>query len=58
VHNNSGAGSQITVTDLNKDGVNDIATGGELGAFVFLGAPRAGVRPKPPAAAPQKPGGM
>jgi len=41
VHNASGAGSQITVADLNKDGVMDIATGGELGAFVFLGKPRA-----------------
>jgi hypothetical protein len=41
VHNASGAGSQITVADLNKDGVMDIATGGELGAFVFFGKPRA-----------------
>ena len=54
VHNASGAGSQITVTDLNKDGINDIATGGELGAFVFLGAPRAGAKPKTATAAPQK----
>ena len=58
VHNASGAGSQITVTDLNKDGINDIATGGELGAFVFLGAPRAGARPKSATAAPQKSGGQ
>ena len=36
VHNASGAGSQITAMDLNKDGINDIATSGELGAFVFL----------------------
>ena len=58
VHNASGAGSQITVTDLNKDGINDIATGGELGAFVFIGAPRAGARPKTVPGAPQKSGGQ
>jgi FG-GAP repeat protein len=40
VHNASGAGSQLVAVDLNKDGVNDIVTGTELGAFVFLGKPR------------------
>jgi hypothetical protein len=46
VHNASGAGSQIVAIDLNKDGVNDIVTSGELGAFVFLGKPRATSKPK------------
>ena len=41
VHNESGAGSQVVAVDLNKDGVNDIVTSGELGAFVFFGKPRA-----------------
>jgi hypothetical protein len=27
--------------DLNKDGVMDLVTSGELGAFAFLGQPRA-----------------
>lgn len=37
VHNASGAGSQLVATDLNGDGINDIVTAGELGAFVFFG---------------------
>jgi hypothetical protein len=41
VHNQSGAGSQILAVDLNKDRVTDLVTSGELGAFVFLGKPRA-----------------
>ena len=41
VHNQSGAGSQVLAVDLNKDGVTDIVTSGELGAFAFLGQPRA-----------------
>jgi hypothetical protein len=41
VHNQSGAGSQVLAVDLNKDGVMDIVTSGELGAFAFLGQPRA-----------------
>ena len=40
VHNASGAGSQIVVRDLNRDGINDIVTAGELGAFAFFGLPR------------------
>src|SRR5262249_44561406 len=46
VHNASGAGSQIVAVDLNKDGVNDIVTGTELGAFVFFGKPRTGAKSK------------
>jgi len=41
VHNQSGAGSQVVAVDLNKDGVMDLVTSGELGAFAFLGQPRA-----------------
>jgi len=41
VHNQSGAGSQVLAVDLNKDGVMDLVTSGELGAFAFLGQPRA-----------------
>ena len=37
VHNQSGAGSQVLAVDLNKDGVMDLVTSGELGAFAFLG---------------------
>jgi len=40
VHNASGAGSQIVALDLNKDGVNDIVTSGELDAFAFFGKAR------------------
>ena len=41
VHNQSGAGSQVLAVDLNKDGVTDLVTSGELGAFAFVGQPRA-----------------
>ena len=41
VHNWSGAGSQVLAVDLNKDGVMDLVTSGELGAFAFLGKARA-----------------
>src|SRR5688500_393049 len=41
VHNHSGAGSQVLAVDLNKDGVTDLVTAGKLGAFAFLGKPRA-----------------
>jgi hypothetical protein len=41
VHNQSGAGSQVLAVDLNKDGVMDLVTSGELGAFAFLSQPRA-----------------
>ena len=40
VHNQSGAGSQVLAVDLNKDGVMDLVTSGELGAYAFLGKPR------------------
>jgi hypothetical protein len=40
VHNQSGAGSQVLAVDLNKDGVMDLVTSGELGAFAFLGQSR------------------
>ena len=40
VHNQSGAGSQVLAVDLNKDGVMDLVTSGELGAFAFLGKAR------------------
>lgn len=40
VHNASGGGSQIVVEDLNGDGVNDIVSAGELGAFLFMGEER------------------
>ena len=39
IHNASGAGSQIVAQDLNKDGINDVLTSGELGAFIFFGKP-------------------
>jgi hypothetical protein len=45
VHNASGAGSQIVAFDLNKDGINDIVTSGELGGFIFFGKPRAATSP-------------
>jgi hypothetical protein len=41
VHNQSGAGSQVLAVDLNKDGVMDLVASGELGAYAFLGKPRA-----------------
>lgn len=41
VHNQSGAGSQVLAVDLNKDGLIDLVTAGKLGAFAFLGKPRA-----------------
>jgi hypothetical protein len=49
VHNASGAGSQILALDLNKDGINDIVTSGELGAFAFFGKPRSKAAPAPAA---------
>ncbi len=41
VHNRRARARRSSRVDLNKDGVNDIVTSGELGAFVFLGKPRA-----------------
>jgi hypothetical protein len=45
IHNASGAGSQIVAQDLNKDGINDVVTSGELGAFVFFGKARTQAAP-------------
>jgi hypothetical protein len=36
IDNASGLGVQITVTDVNKDGVPDVLTASKLGVFVFL----------------------
>jgi hypothetical protein len=49
VHNASGAGSQVLAVDLNKDGITDLVTSGEQGAFVFFGKPRATPKSKAPA---------
>jgi hypothetical protein len=40
VHNRSGVGSQFTVTDVNKDGIQDIVTSANRGTFVFFGQRR------------------
>jgi len=45
IHNASGAGSQIVAQDLNKDGINDVVTSGELGAFIFFGKARTQTAP-------------
>jgi len=37
IHNRSGVGSQLLVTDLNKDGVVDIMTSTNRGTFLFWG---------------------
>ena len=36
VHNRSGVGSHIVVTDMNGDGVPDIVTSANLGTFIFV----------------------
>lgn len=36
IHNRSGVGSHIVVTDLNGDGTPDIVTSGAYGTFVFF----------------------
>lgn len=55
IHNQSGAGSQVLATDVNKDGVIDVVTSGVNGAYVFFGRPRAARAATPaPAAAPKK----
>lgn len=41
VHNRSGAGSRLTVADVNKDGAADVVTSGVRGSFVFFGKPGA-----------------
>lgn len=35
VHNRSGAGSDVTVADINKDGAIDIVTSADRGTFIF-----------------------
>ncbi|MCC7010788.1 MAG: VCBS repeat-containing protein [Acidobacteria bacterium] len=40
VHNRSGAGSTVTVVDLNRDGLPDVLTGTTRGTFVFWGTRR------------------
>jgi hypothetical protein len=39
VDNHSGAGSDVLVVDLNKDGIPDIVTGTSLGTYIFWGKP-------------------
>jgi hypothetical protein len=39
IHNRSGVGSQLVVTDLNKDGALDIVTATNRGTFIFFGKP-------------------
>jgi hypothetical protein len=40
IHNRSGVGSQVTATDLNKDGNVDIVTSTNRGTFIFWGQRR------------------
>jgi hypothetical protein len=39
IHNRSGAGSQITAIDLNKDGAVDLVTSTNRGTFIFWNTP-------------------
>lgn len=39
IDNNSGVGSTVLATDLNKDGAMDIVVGDKLGTFIFWGVP-------------------
>jgi hypothetical protein len=39
IHNRSGAGSQITPIDLNKDGAVDLITSTNRGTFIFWNTP-------------------
>lgn len=47
LHNRSGAGSTLTVADLNRDGAADIVTSTVRGTFVFWGKPSHARRSKP-----------
>jgi 3-keto-disaccharide hydrolase/FG-GAP-like repeat len=49
INNQSGAGSQILATDINKDGVVDVVTAGTHGAYVFFGKARGGRAKSSPA---------
>jgi hypothetical protein len=40
IHNRSGAGSDVLAVDLNKDGIVDVVTSTDRGAFIFWGRPR------------------
>jgi len=44
VDNNSGVGSTVLATDLNKDGAIDIVTGTKLGTFIFWSNPHSSAR--------------
>ncbi|HKG68457.1 MAG TPA: VCBS repeat-containing protein [Segetibacter sp.] len=39
IHNRSGAGSEVTAVDLNKDGAIDIITSTNRGTFIFWNKP-------------------
>jgi hypothetical protein len=41
IHNRSGAGSEITAVDLNKDGAIDLITATNRGTFIYWNTPRA-----------------
>ncbi|RYC68019.1 FG-GAP-like repeat-containing protein [Spirosoma sordidisoli] len=45
IHNRSGAGSEVTAVDINKDGAIDIVTSTNRGTFIFWNTP-AGSKPK------------
>jgi hypothetical protein len=40
INNHSGAGSDVSAADLNKDGAMDILTATKLGLYIFWGKPR------------------
>jgi hypothetical protein len=39
IHNRSGAGSQVTAIDLNKDGAIDLISATNRGTFIFWNTP-------------------
>ncbi len=49
IHNRSGAGSEITAIDLNKDGAVDIITATNRGTFIFWNTPAGRKAPSGPA---------
>jgi hypothetical protein len=53
INNRSGAGSDVRVVDLNKDGAMDVISGTRFGTFIFWGTPKAGAA-KPAAATAKK----